>query len=71
MGEEETNRDISLPLTERDVCRVSKKNHTRSEFEMTVKIGGYDIDGVMLDLCFNVNIFPKKSGEMMGKRTFV
>jgi len=71
MGEEENNRNISSPLTKRYVCQVSKKKHTRREFKMTVKIGGYDMDGVMLDLCFDVNIFPKKLEEMMGNCTLV
>jgi hypothetical protein len=30
---------------------------------MTVELGGYDMDGVMLDLGSNMNIFPKKSGS--------
>jgi hypothetical protein len=34
---------------------------------MTTKLGGYDKDGVMLDLGSDVNILPKKCWEVMGK----
>jgi hypothetical protein len=38
---------------------------------MTKEIGGYDIDGAMLDLGSNVNILLKKYWEMMGKPKLV
>jgi hypothetical protein len=38
---------------------------------MTTELGGYDMDGVMLDLGSNVNILPKKSWEVMGKPKLV
>jgi hypothetical protein len=38
---------------------------------MTVDLGGYDMDGVMLDLGFDVKFFPKKLWELMGKMTLV
>jgi hypothetical protein len=38
---------------------------------MTTELGGYDMDGVMLDLGFDVNILPKKSWEVMGKPKLV
>jgi hypothetical protein len=34
---------------------------------MTNELDGYDMDGVMLDLGSEVNIFPRKSWEMMDK----
>jgi hypothetical protein len=67
-GEETT---ISAPLPERDVCQVSKKKCTGREFKMTTELGGYNMDGVMLDLGSDVNIFPKKSWEVMGKPKLV
>jgi hypothetical protein len=33
---------------------------------MTIEIGGYDMDGVMLDMASDVNIFSKKYWEVMG-----
>jgi hypothetical protein len=38
---------------------------------MTAELGGYDMDGVMLDLGSDVNIFPKKYWEVMGKLKLV
>jgi hypothetical protein len=67
-GEETT---ILAPLPERDVCQVNKQKCTSQEFKMTIDIGGYDMDGVMLDLGSDVNILPKKSWEVMGKPKLV
>jgi len=38
---------------------------------MTTKLGGYDMDVVMLDVGSSVNILLKKSWELMGKPTLV
>jgi hypothetical protein len=37
---------------------------------MTTNLGGYDMDGVMLDLGFDVNILPKNSWELMGNQIY-
>jgi hypothetical protein len=50
-----------ISTTKRDVCQVIKQKRIGREFKMTTKLGGYDTDGVMLDLGSNVNILPKKS----------
>jgi hypothetical protein len=34
---------------------------------MTKELGGYDIDGFMLDMVSNVHIFSKKYWEVRGK----
>jgi hypothetical protein len=34
---------------------------------MTTELGGYEMDGVMLDLGFDVNILLNKYWEVMGK----
>jgi hypothetical protein len=70
-GEGDENRTISSPLPEREVCQVSKQKCTSREFKMTTELGGYDMDGVMLDLGSDVNILPKKSWELMGKLNLV
>jgi hypothetical protein len=50
----------------RDVCKVSKKKCTGRESKMTTEFGGYDMDAVMLDLGFDMNILPKISWEVIG-----
>jgi hypothetical protein len=67
-GEETT---ISTLLPERDASRLDKKKRIGREFKMTTELGGYDMDGVMLDLGSNVKILPKKSWEVMGKPKLV
>jgi hypothetical protein len=67
MGKELLDQTISTPLLEREVCKVSKKKCTGREFKMIIEIGGYDMDGFMLDMGSNVNIISKKSWEFKGK----
>jgi hypothetical protein len=38
---------------------------------MTTKLGSYEMDGIMLDPGFNVNILSKKYRELMGKTNLV
>jgi hypothetical protein len=71
MGREGMRRAISPPLLERDLCEVSKKKHKRREFKMMTELISYEMDGVMLDLGYDVNIFPKKSWELKGKLSLV
>jgi hypothetical protein len=61
MREEERIVAISVPLLERDVCQVRKQEHTRRYFKMIAELRSYEMDDVMLDLGFNLNILPKKS----------
>jgi hypothetical protein len=61
MGDQGMEKVILSPLPTREVCQVSKQNHTGQEFKMTVELGGYEMDGVMLDLGSDMNILPKKS----------
>jgi len=67
-GGEET---ISTPLPERDMCQVSKKKHMGHEFNMKTKLASYDMDGVVLDLGYDVNILPKKFLEVVSKPQLV
>jgi hypothetical protein len=71
MEEGEIDATISTPLPKRYVCHVSRRKCTGREFKMTTELGSYEMDGVMLDLGSNVNIFPKKSWELMGKPKLV
>jgi len=68
--EEETGRDILPPLPKKYLFQVSKEKYTRRELKMTTELDGYDMDGVILYLGFEVNIFPRKSWEMMDKTNF-
>jgi hypothetical protein len=67
MGEELIDRAISSPFTERDVCHASKHKCIGREFKMIAELGNYEMDGVILDLGFDMNIMLKKSWEFMGK----
>jgi hypothetical protein len=70
-GGEEKIVAISSLVLERDVCQVRKQKHTRREFKMTVEFGSYELDGVMMDLGSDVNIFLKKYWELMGNPNLV
>jgi hypothetical protein len=65
----EGDNDIAIyaPLPERDVHHGNRGKHRGKEFKMTVELGNYEMKGIMLDMGYNVNIFPKKSWELMGK----
>lgn len=58
---------ISTPLPERGIRQMRKNKRTSKEFKLVVQIGGYEMNQVILDLRSNVNIFPKKTWEKMGK----
>jgi hypothetical protein len=51
--------------------KVNKKKCMGREFNMTIELGGYDMDGFMLDIGSDVNILPNKSWEVMGKPKLV
>jgi hypothetical protein len=44
---------------------------TNGEFKFSARIGEYDVDNVILDLGFDVNVLPKQTWEMMGKPKLV
>jgi hypothetical protein len=69
-GTRSGGNNINL-ISERHVWQVSKKNHIGQEFKMILELDGYDMDGIMLDMGFYVNIFPNKSWEVMGKLKLV
>jgi hypothetical protein len=71
IGEEGIDITISSSLPERDMCQVSKHKRTRTEFKMMVELESYEMDGVMLDMGYDLNILPKKSWELMGKPNLV
>jgi hypothetical protein len=60
-------QEMELHTTHRVVNQVLHKKRTNNEFILSVQIGDYDMDQVILDLGSNVNVFLKKTWEMMGK----
>ena len=54
-------------------CTVRKigkhKKQTGREMRLTVQIGKYEMDQVILDLGFDANLLPKKTWETMGRPT--
>jgi len=71
MKEGEIIMVVFSPLPKQDVCHVSKRKRKGRELKMTSNIGSYKMYGVMLDLGSNVDIFQKKSWELMGKPKLV
>ena len=45
---------------------MRKKFKTKCELRMTVHIGDYDMDYIILDLGYDVNILTRKTCESMG-----
>jgi hypothetical protein len=71
MKEQGKEPTILALLPKRDVFHVNKQKCISREFKMTTELCGYDMDGVMLDLGSNLNIFPKKPWEVMGNPKLV
>jgi hypothetical protein len=59
------------PIMHRMVNQVLCKKKTNEEFKFNAQIGGYDVDNVILDLGYEVNVLPKKTWEMMGEPELV
>ncbi len=61
----------SKPLLEqRAVCKMRKsKKRTGRDIRLTVQIGEYEMDQVILDLRSDVNVFPNKTSKIMGRPT--
>lgn len=47
--------------------KVMRKKRTNRKFRFNVAIDDFDMDNIILDLGFDVNILPKKTWEEMGK----
>jgi hypothetical protein len=59
---------ITAKLLEMNISRIQRiKRRSRREFILSTHIDDYEIRDVMLDLGFDINIFPKKTLEVMGK----
>jgi hypothetical protein len=62
---------LFLPTTRMGHVPCQQEEEWGREFKMTTELGSYEMEGVMLDLGSDVNIFPKKSWELMGKPKLV
>jgi hypothetical protein len=51
--------------------QVNEQKRIGRYFKMMIELGSYEMDGVMLDLGYNVNILVKKSWDLMGKPKLV
>jgi hypothetical protein len=49
------------PITQRVVNQVLHRKRPNGEFILSVQIGEYDVDIVILDLGSDVNVLPKKA----------
>ena len=56
------------PRPEKKVNQVRKKFKTGHELRMTAQIGDYDMDYIILDMGFDVNILTRQTWEIMGKQ---
>jgi hypothetical protein len=59
------------PTKKKVVSQLLRKKRTNGEFGFSAKIGEYDIDNVILDLGFDVNMLPKNTWEIMGTTKLV
>jgi hypothetical protein len=54
-------------MLSRDVNQVSRKRRTNNELHLSVEIGYYDVDYVVLDLGSELNVMTKQTWALMGK----
>jgi hypothetical protein len=64
-------RGRETPITQRMVNQVLCRKRTNEEFRFNAQIGEYDVDNVILDLGYDVNVLPKKTWDLMGKPKLV
>jgi hypothetical protein len=58
-------------MLSRDANQVSRKRRTSKELRLSVEIGDYNMDYVVLDLGSEVNVMTKKTWALMGKPKFI
>jgi hypothetical protein len=59
------------PVTQIMVNQVPCRKRTNEEFWFNAKTEEYDVDNVILDLGYDVNVLPKQTWEMMGEPELV
>jgi hypothetical protein len=52
-------QEREIPIAQRVVNQVLCRKRTNKEFRLSVQIGQYDVDNVILDLGSDVNVLPK------------
>jgi hypothetical protein len=68
---DQCTQDKEVPTMQKVVNQVLCKKRTNKEFRLSVQIGEYDMDNVILDLGSDVNVLPRQTWEMMGKPKLV
>ena len=58
---------IKTPISQRVVNQVLHIKRINREFRSSAQIREYDVDNVILDLGFDLNVLPKQTREIMGK----
>ena len=58
---------ISLATANKAVHHIKKYIQTGREMRLSAQIGDYDMDEVILDLGFEVNVLTKQTWELMGR----
>ena len=61
---EETSEDLR---TKNIFNHVGKRLKTGHELRMTTQIGDYDMDYIILDMVYDVNILTRQTWERMNK----
>lgn len=68
LEEEEKGETISTNIPEKHLRRIQRnKKRTSREFWIDAQVARFHIKDTMLDLGSDVNIFPKKTWEVLGK----
>ena len=65
------NKQLRNKVHEKQVRKVVRKKHTNKKFKFNVSIGDFDMNSIILDLGFDVNMLLKKTWEYMGKPKMV
>jgi hypothetical protein len=53
------------------VNQVLHRKQTNEDFKFTVQIGEYDVDNIILELGYDVNVLPNKTWLLMEKPKLV
>jgi len=54
-------QEREIPIAQKVVKQVLHRKRTNRDFRLSLQIGEYDVDNVILDLGSNVNVFPKNT----------
>lgn len=61
--DEVCNKHMKYLVHKKKIRKVVCKKHTNKEFKFNTEIGNFDMNSVLLDLGYNVNILPNRTWE--------